>query len=98
MRENAGFSREQLAEKIEVSSRFLADIELGSKGMSFQTLIRLSDVLHTSTDYLLLGKDKTPEAPSIQSLLSEIGENYYPEIYKSLLTIYETIQKAKKEL
>ena len=97
LRETAGYSREQLAEQIEISSRFLADIELGTKGMSFQTLIRLSQVLHTSTDYLLLGKGKTPEESSIYHLISEISEEFYPELHSNLLAMYHTIQKAKKE-
>ena len=96
LRETAGYSREQLAEQIEISSRFLADIELGTKGMSFQTLIRLSIVLHTSTDYLLLGKETVPEAASIQQLLSEIDQSFYPEIKDALLAFYKTIQKTKK--
>lgn len=98
LRENAGYSREQMAEMIEISSRFLADLELGTKGMSFQTLIRCAEVLHTSTDYLLLGKEAVPEAASIQHLLSEIDNAYYPEIKETLLAFYKTIQKSKKEL
>ena len=97
LREVSGYSREQLAEQIEISSRFLADIELGTKGMSFQTLIRFSEVLHTTTDYLLLGRGGTPEETSVYHLISEIGKDFYPEVHSNLLTMYNTIQKAKKE-
>lgn len=40
-REFMGLTREQLAEKIEVTPKFCSDIELGVKGMSVPTLCRL---------------------------------------------------------
>lgn len=96
LRESAGYSREQMAEMIEISSRFLADLELGTKGMSFHTLIRCAEVLHISTDYLLLGNETLPETESIQHLLCEIDKKYHPELKDVLLAFCNTIQKAKE--
>ena len=56
-REYLGFTREMLAEKIDVTPKFCSDIELGVKGMSVQTLCRLSEVLNLSADYILFGKN-----------------------------------------
>ena len=56
-REFLGWSRDQLAEKIDVSGQFIADIEYGHKGMSVQTLYKLSQALNVSADYLL-GRDE----------------------------------------
>ncbi len=53
-RELLGYTREQLAEKLEVSSKFCSDIELGIKGMSMNTLAKLSDILCMSVDFILL--------------------------------------------
>lgn len=55
-RELLGWSRDQLAEKIDVSGQFIADIEYGHKGMSIQTLYKLSQALNVSADYFLAGK------------------------------------------
>ena len=33
-REQMGYTREQLAEKLDISSKFCSDIELGARGMS----------------------------------------------------------------
>lgn len=55
-REFLGWSRDQLAEKIDVSGQFIADIEYGHKGMSVQTLYKLSQALNVSADYFLAGK------------------------------------------
>ena len=37
-RELLGYTREKLAEKLDVSPKFCSDIELGVKGMSLNTL------------------------------------------------------------
>ncbi|HYE67682.1 MAG TPA: helix-turn-helix transcriptional regulator [Anaerovoracaceae bacterium] len=54
-REQLHLTREVLAEKLEVSAKFCADIEYGMKGMSMTTLNRLSEILNLSTDYILKG-------------------------------------------
>ena len=54
-RELLGYTREQLAEKLDVSTKFCSDIELGIKGMSVPTLCKISDILGLSTDYILFG-------------------------------------------
>ncbi len=52
-RKDVRLTREQLAEKINVSVRFLADVESGKVGVSLSTLKTLCDVLNVSADYLL---------------------------------------------
>ena len=54
-RENLKMSREELAERIDVSPQFVAEIEYGKKGVSTKTLYLLSQALNTSADYLLDG-------------------------------------------
>ncbi|MBQ7760544.1 MAG: helix-turn-helix transcriptional regulator [Clostridia bacterium] len=52
-RKDVRLTREQLAEKINVSVRFLADVESGKVGVSLSTLKMLCDTLNVSADYLL---------------------------------------------
>ena len=54
-REYMGYTREQLAELLDVTPKFCSDIELGVKGMSVPTLCKLSEALRLSTDYILFG-------------------------------------------
>ena len=54
-REQFGYTREQFAEMLNVTPKFCADIELGNKGMSVNTLCKISDILKLSTDYILFG-------------------------------------------
>lgn len=55
LRESDGLSRDKLAERVEISSKFLYEIEMGKKGFSAETLRRLSLALNISSDYLLSG-------------------------------------------
>ncbi|MBQ6675179.1 MAG: helix-turn-helix transcriptional regulator [Ruminococcus sp.] len=54
-RESIMMTQEMLAEKLDVSVKFISDIELGAKGMSLKTLNKLSAVLLVSTDFILYG-------------------------------------------
>lgn len=53
IRNKCNITREKLAEKIDVSTRFLSDVEGGKVGVSLTTLKNLSKSLNISTDYLL---------------------------------------------
>lgn len=57
-RELLGYTREQFAEKLNISVRFAADIELGNKGMSMDTLIKICRLFSVSADYIIWGKEE----------------------------------------
>lgn len=70
-REAIHMPRGELAAKLNVSGKFVADIEYGDKGISIQTLYKLTQILNLSADYILAG-DKAavggmdPEAERIK--------------------------------
>jgi transcriptional regulator with XRE-family HTH domain len=71
-------TREELAEKLEVSAKFCADIEYGMKGMSMTTLNNLSEILNLSTDYILKGNnelsvDETNNRDIIESVVATLN-------------------------
>ncbi|MGN0714891.1 MAG: helix-turn-helix domain-containing protein [Anaerovoracaceae bacterium] len=72
-REDLGLSREQLAEKIDVSNQFIADIEYGNRGMSLETLYKMSKILQTSADYFLAGKIYEEKDEETALFLQEIN-------------------------
>jgi transcriptional regulator with XRE-family HTH domain len=57
LREIQNYTREGLAEKIDISSKFLYEIEMGKKGFSADILCRISTALSVSCDYIMLGDD-----------------------------------------
>lgn len=77
-RKSKKLTQEALAEQINVSPHYIYEIERGSKTMSLNILIQLSQVLHISTDYLLFGQQQESSLPTDElSILvdSLSGEN-----------------------
>lgn len=51
-----GLTREQLAERTELSVQFLAEIETGKKSMTTNSLSKVSKALNLSTDFIVFGE------------------------------------------
>lgn len=57
LREVQKYTREVFAEKVDISPKFLYEIETGRKGFSADVLCRISKALSVSCDYIMLGED-----------------------------------------
>ncbi len=57
IRETQNYTREVLAEKADISTKFLYEIETGRKGFSADILCRISKALSVSCDYIMTGED-----------------------------------------
>ena len=90
LRERRGFSREKLGEITEISDRFIYDIETGQKGISAETLYKLSRALNVTSDYLLF---ETEENKNELSYVTEILKNLSPSELESVEKIILEISK-----
>lgn len=72
-RENMGWTQEELAEKIDLSTQFISTIERGVAGASLGTVIRLCDVLNVSSEWLLCGKQAVPDSERIATKISSLS-------------------------
>lgn len=77
-REYLNYTREQFAELVDISINFLRNIEIGAKGMSFPTLIKICNALHVSTDYIILGKTEETDNSKIVDMFKYVDEKYIP--------------------
>ena len=87
-REFLGYTRDDLAEQLAVSTNFCRDIEIGAKGMSIQTLSKLSHILNLSVDYILLGETKDENIEPLILMLNACKpekRKYAEDILKSFL-------------
>lgn len=57
LREMQNYTRETLAEKIDISTKFLYEIEVGKRNFSAGTLSRIAKELSVSCDYILFGEN-----------------------------------------
>ena len=81
-REQMGYTREQLAEKLDISSKFCSDIELGARGMSLATLVNLSQALYLSTDYILFGDETDKDSSPLLILAQQIPDEQLDSVIK----------------
>lgn len=56
LRVKKGCSRDVMALKVNVSGKFLYEIETGRKGFSADVLLRIANYLETECDYIMTGK------------------------------------------
>lgn len=89
-------TREQLAEKLDVSTKFCADIELGNRGMSLGTLCKLSGILHLSCDYILFGSenDNANDEELIAKIAAKTSDLLFPRLAE---VIFDTAKSLAKD-
>ena len=77
MRNSMGLTQGQLAERLNIATSTLGNIERGSKGISMDLAVEISIVLDVSLDYLVLGRKRKTLSPKevvyqIIDLLTEL--------------------------
>lgn len=88
LREIQCYTREALAEKVEISPKFLYEIETGKKGFSADVLCRLSRALSVSCDYIMLGEEGPNQGlEQITCVLETLGHQQVSRIQSVLLLL-----------
>ena len=96
-REEAGLTRERLAEYVGITARFLADVECGRVGLSLQNMCKVCQVLGITTDALLLGKQSRAKtaANQISAMLSGLDPVLIDQIVDNIRGQVQLIDLAK---
>ena len=90
LREIQNYTREGLAERVDISAKFLYEIELGKKGFSAETLCRLAKALSVSCDYIMLGEDTERRGrEKIVCVLEKLEPKQTSKIQDILKILYE---------
>lgn len=90
LRERRKLTREKLGDMAEISDRFIYDVETGQKGISAETLYKLSRALNVTSDYLLF---EVEENKNELSYVTEILKNLSPSELESVEKIILEISK-----
>ncbi|MDO5547616.1 MAG: helix-turn-helix transcriptional regulator [Eubacteriales bacterium] len=96
LRKKCGYSQEQLAELCDISTSFLGHIERGTRKMSLETLISLSNALHVTPDVILQNQITLTDS-TIGSFLSSLtfdSESQKQQFYRSI----RALAKGRTEL
>ena len=95
LREANEYTRDAFAEKIDISTKFLYEIETGKKGFSVETLYRMSKVLCVSNDYLLTGNRVKKIPDKMVDILESFPPNQLAYVQQILKTMQELSVKAR---
>ena len=93
-RKRVGYTREKFAEKLDISATFAAEIELGKKGISIDTLIKICELLSVSADYLIWGKGEKAEN-NLAALTAELSEDEMKHAEDLMRTFVKAISEEK---
>lgn len=94
-REKIGMSREDLAELVGITPRFLADAELGFVGISLTNIKKICEVLGISADRLLW--ERSTETIDLSERLSHVPPEYHHLIETLIQTQLELLALATKQ-
>lgn len=84
LREYNQYTRDAFAEKLDISSKFLYEIEIGKKGFSVDILYRISKVLSVSTDYLIFGAQNDKISAKMREVLERFDAKQMTNLQKAL--------------
>ena len=92
-REDMGYTREQFAEKLDVSVSYLAELERGRTGISVKMLVKVCRLLGLSSDYVLFGIKRDTDTDRMDSI-RHIDDKYIP-LLDSVIAELLVISKEK---
>lgn len=86
-----GYTREFLAEKADISSKFLYEIETGRKGFSVLVLYNICQALEVDSNYILNGKQKPMTQKHIEITLDILAGDQTERLTNALKEINKLI-------
>ena len=94
LRERRKLTREKLGEMAEISDRFIYDVETGQKGISAETLYKLSRALNVTSDYLLFEVEENKnELLYVTEILKNLSPSELESVEKIILEISKLTSK-----
>ncbi|MBE5868011.1 MAG: helix-turn-helix transcriptional regulator [Lachnospiraceae bacterium] len=92
-RKQLHMTQETLAEKMNVSIQMISNLERGVKCPKITNIIKLSEILQTSTDYLLTGNDYASNAVTANRI-SQLSD-HEKDIVNALIDFCLLTDKSK---
>lgn len=97
VRKDQNLSQADLAEKMNVSTSYISDVENGKINFSLDTLMRLTEALQVSADWLLqtnIPTVKEIQSSEISDILSDCSSSESQLLIKMLKEMKQTIHQS----
>lgn len=96
-RELSGYTQEKLADKVDVSTQYISDLERGIVGTSVLTLIKICNTLCVSSDYILMGEKENNDISDVINRLRHLPQNEVKIVENSINLMIEAFQSREKK-
>lgn len=90
-------SREQLAVKMGITTKYLYEIERTKKGFSADTLMKIAKALSCSCDYILQGINEPEEDEKEEKFNLDLFHGYSDKESEIILDIFQRLLELKEE-
>ncbi len=95
-RKELGWTQEQAAEKADLSQQFFACVERGIKNIRAESIVKISQSMDISADYLLMGKCTDIDRDNITKLLDELDHTQLTLLEGIIKNYIEACRHSKK--
>ncbi|MDD7739306.1 MAG: helix-turn-helix transcriptional regulator [Fusicatenibacter sp.] len=89
LRKNKNLTQEELADRAGLSLQTISTAERGTKGLRPENIVKISEALETSTDYLLTGDPASKSSALLDCRLSSLLPNKQDQILRILDILLE---------
>ena len=76
-RKQLNYTQEQIAEMMDVSIQMVSNLERGNKAIKIENLIKISEILNVSTDYILTGKHTGKDTAIVLNKIEKLSDCDY---------------------
>ena len=98
IREEKEMTREQLAASADITTKFLYEVENGKKGLSATTLLKISNALFCSCDYVLLGVNIGDKSYGSEYFDTQLLKGFNEKQCKIISEILQLLLELKEEM
>ena len=93
LREIQHYTRDSFADKVQMSTKHLYEIEAGRKGVSAELLSKIAVALSVSTDYILFGIDNGNQSTEkVINVLEGMDVQQKAKIHEFIITVDELLR------
>ena len=94
LREEIGLSQSDIANRLNITRQAYNNYETGKREPDFETIVKIADILGTTTDYLLGRNVHKP-----QHINDDEALEYLDELHKrpEMKTLFQVTRRASKE-
>lgn len=97
LREKQEMTREELANRVDITAKFLYEVENGKKGMSAGNLYKISVALSTSCDYILFGVHRVDDESRLENLYEDFVKGFNNEQKKAVVKILGSLLEISEK-